>query len=62
MGRDVLGRRNEDLLANVGVGLRLMSTRASSNRMLHIDLAYPVAADTGYEGGLQLSIQGKRGF
>ncbi|MEM7763979.1 MAG: hypothetical protein AAF290_07840 [Pseudomonadota bacterium] len=61
-GRDVLGRRNEDLLANVGVGLRLMSTRASSNRMLHIDLAYPVAADTGYEGGLQLSIQGKRGF
>ncbi|MEL7297800.1 MAG: hypothetical protein AAGJ86_09055 [Pseudomonadota bacterium] len=61
-GNDVAGLSTDKLLTNVGVGLRLMSTRASSNRMLHIDFAWPTTRDVTIDSGLQVSIQGKRGF
>ncbi|MEO0364034.1 MAG: BamA/TamA family outer membrane protein [Pseudomonadota bacterium] len=61
-GSDLTGFREDRDLVNVGLGLRLMSTRASSNRMLHIDFAVPLTSGDDIDGGLQISLQGKRGF
>ena len=61
-GDDITGLTDDRVLANVGFGLRLMSTRASSNRMLHIDFAYPLRRDDTVDNGIQISIQGRRGF
>lgn len=61
-GADVTGLSEKRTLSNVGLGLRLMSTRASSNRMLHIDFAMPLQSGDGIDSGIQISIQGKRGF
>ncbi|MEL6301809.1 MAG: POTRA domain-containing protein [Pseudomonadota bacterium] len=61
-GDDITGFSEDRYLSNIGLGLRLMSTRASSNRMLHIDFAYPLQSGIGITSGLQVSIQGRRGF
>ncbi|MEM1262916.1 MAG: BamA/TamA family outer membrane protein [Pseudomonadota bacterium] len=61
-GDDITGASDDGVLANVGLGLRLMSTRAASNRMLHIDIAAPVRRDDNVDSSIQVSIQGKRGF
>ena len=61
-GDDVLGNADDRVLANVGFGLRLMSTRAASNRMVHIDFAVPLRRDDTVDDSLQISIEGKRGF
>lgn len=61
-GDDLTGFSEDRDLVNIGVGLRLMSTRASSNRMLHIDFAVPVTSGDDIDSGLQISLQGRRGF
>ena len=61
-GDDITGASDSRILANVGLGLRLMSTRAASNRMVHIDFAVPLRRDDTVDDTLQISIQGKRGF
>ncbi|MEM8983438.1 MAG: BamA/TamA family outer membrane protein [Pseudomonadota bacterium] len=61
-GDDITGAADDRLLANVGLGLRLMSTRAASNRMVHIDIAAPLRRDDNVDSSIQVSIQGKRGF
>ena len=61
-GDDITGVSDSRVLANVGLGLRLMSTRAASNRMVHIDFAVPLRRDDTVDDSLQVSIQGRRGF
>ncbi|MEL6214825.1 MAG: hypothetical protein AAFQ99_04010 [Pseudomonadota bacterium] len=61
-GDDITGFSEDRYLSNIGLGLRLMSTKASSNRMLHIDFAYPLQSGIGIDQGLQISVQGRRGF
>ncbi len=46
------GLVDQGLLKDVGIGLRLSSTRAGHNRVIHIDLAKPIGA-TGEVKGLQ---------
>jgi hypothetical protein len=41
-GRDVTGLESSGLLKDVGVGLRLGSSRSSFGNVLHIDLAFPL--------------------
>jgi len=41
-GRDVTGLESSGLLRDVGVGLRLGSSRSSFGNVLHIDLAFPL--------------------
>jgi hypothetical protein len=41
-GRDVTGQESLGLLKDVGVGLRLGSSRSSFGNVLHIDLAFPL--------------------
>ncbi|MEM8547313.1 MAG: BamA/TamA family outer membrane protein [Pseudomonadota bacterium] len=61
-GKDALGRQESRWLSDVGVGLRLMSTRAESNRMFHIDFAYPMQRGDGIDRGVQILLEAKRGF
>lgn len=61
-GDDITGNTVDRVLTNVGVGIRLMSTRAASNRMVHIDFAVPLNTDDTVDDDFQISIQGKRGF
>ena len=53
--------RDEDreLLHNVGVGLRLGSTRSSRGRLVHLDVAYPL---TGDEREIQYLVTTNRSF
>jgi len=44
-GRDVTGFESSGLLRDVGVGLRLGSSRSSFGNVLHIDLAFPLDGD-----------------
>lgn len=56
-----LGTPNLGLLRNVGVGLRLGSTRASLGNVIHIDLAFPLDGDDGIDD-VQLLLEMKREF
>ncbi len=60
-GENVLGEKNNDLLADAGVGLRLASTRSGSNKVIHIDLAFPLRSREGIDS-VQLVIEAKQGF
>ncbi len=60
-GENVLGEKNNDLLVDVGFGLRLASTRGGSNKVIHIDLAFPLTSREGIDS-VQLVIEAKRGF
>lgn len=44
-GRDVTGARSDGLLKDVGVGLRLGSSRSAFGNVLHVDLAFPLDGD-----------------
>lgn len=47
--------------ADIGFGLRLLSTRSSSGTTLHLDLAFPVEREPGVKS-VQFSLQSKTGF
>lgn len=49
----------EEWLRNVGIGLRLGSSRSSTGRMIHLDLAYPLDGD---ERKLQWLVTSKQSF
>jgi len=53
----------DDYLSNVGIGLRLGSSKSASNRVAHIDFAIPVSNrnDPGV-GSFQISIEVKESF
>ena len=60
-GHDPVQGTNYGWLKNVGIGLRLGSSRSGIGSMMHIDLAYPL--DGGDDiSKVQLLVQAKRGF
>lgn len=60
-GEDATGLRDDRLLSNAGFGLRLGSTRGNSNRVIHIDIAFPLERDPRVDD-LQFLVEAKRGF
>ena len=46
-GGDNINATNPGWLANAGVGLRIVSTRAAFNHVLHVDLAFPLNTAPG---------------
>jgi hypothetical protein len=52
---------NDGILADVGFGLRLNSSRANKRRVIHIDLAFPLASGDNVES-LQLLFRVKEHF
>jgi Omp85 superfamily domain len=60
-GADPVDGMNYGWLRNVGVGLRIGSTRSGLGRMIHIDLAYPL--DGGPDiSKVQLLVESRTGF
>lgn len=60
-GADATGFRDDRLLSDAGIGLRLGSTRGNSNRVIHIDLAFPLKSDPRVDE-VQILIESKRSF
>lgn len=60
-GRNPVGGTSSGWLRDVGIGLRLASTRSGSGKILHIDLAFPLDGDASIDD-VQLLIEGRRGF
>ena len=60
-GRDPVAGTNYGWLKNIGVGLRIGSTRSGNGKMFHIDLAYPL--DGGKDiSKVQLLVEARKGF
>ena len=53
--------RNLGLLKDVGVGLRLGTSRSALGNVVHIDVAFPLDGDRSIDG-VQLLVQTKRSF
>ena len=60
-GRAWGGGRDNDMLANAGLGLRLKSTRTDRSLVYHVDLAFPLVDAPGARGA-ELTLTGKRGL
>ena len=60
-GTDVTGARSLGLLKDVGVGLRLGSSRSSFGNVVHIDLAFPLDGDEDIDA-VQLLVTTKGSF
>ena len=60
-GTDVTGLESLGLLRDVGIGLRLGSSRSSFGNVLHIDLAFPLDGDDDIDS-VQLLVQTKGSF
>ncbi len=60
-GRDVTGRNDDRWLTNAGFGLRLSSPRVGGDRVLHLDVAFPLNGDSTIDD-VQVSVDGRRRF
>ena len=60
-GRDVTGLESSGMLRDVGVGLRLGSSRSSFGNVLHVDLAFPLDGDEDIDS-VQLLVTTKGSF
>jgi len=60
-GDDGLGTPNLGVLRNIGIGLRLASTRASLGKVIHIDLAFPLDGGDSIDN-VQLLLEAKSEF
>ncbi len=60
-GNNPVGQGNIGLLKDIGVGLRLASSRSSTGTMIHIDFAMPLDGDSDISN-LQINIAAKKGF
>ena len=59
VGRAWSSRQDNDTLANVGVGLRLESTRTNRNLVYHVDVAFPLVDGPGVRG-VEVTLTSKR--
>ena len=59
VGRAWDSARDNPVLANVGFGLRLESTRTDRSRVYHMDFAFPLVSQPGARG-LEITLTGKR--
>lgn len=60
-GRNPIGEPELGWLRDVGFGLRLAPTRASANKMIHIDVAFPLDGDPTIDS-VQILLESKRSF
>ena len=60
-GGDNVNAANPGWLANAGVGLRIVSTRAAFNHVLHVDLAFPLNTTPGMDR-LQVGVRTRTSF
>jgi hypothetical protein len=60
-GTDVTGETSLGMLTDVGIGLRLGSSRSAFGNVLHIDLAFPLNTDTDIDS-VQLVVETKAQF
>jgi hypothetical protein len=60
-GTDVTGAGSLGLLRDVGIGLRLGSSRSSFGNVLHVDLAFPLDGDDDIDS-VQLLVTTRRSF
>lgn len=60
-GNDPINGKRHGWLRNVGLGLRIGSTRSGIGRMIHVDLAYPLDGGTDISKA-QLLIEARKGF
>jgi hemolysin activation/secretion protein len=49
-GTDVTGATSDGLLKDVGIGLRLGSSRSAFGNVIHVDLAFPLDGDPSIKG------------
>lgn len=60
-GENPVGEENLGWLRDVGFGLRLAPTRASTSKMIHIDVAFPLDGDDSIDS-VQILLEAKRSF
>ena len=60
-GDNPIGEENFGWLANVGFGLRFTPTRFSTDKVAHLDFAFPLGGDASIDG-VQILLEAKRGF
>ena len=60
-GRDVTGETSLGMLKDVGLGLRLGSSRSAFGNVVHIDLAFPLDGDNDIDS-VQLIIETSQRF
>ncbi len=60
-GENPIGERNYGWLKNVGFGLRLAPTRFSTNKVAHLDFAFPLDGDPSIDS-FQILLEAKRSF
>jgi hypothetical protein len=60
-GTDVTGAESLGLLRDVGIGLRLGSSRSSFGNVVHIDLAFPLDGDEDIDS-VQLLVTTRASF
>jgi hemolysin activation/secretion protein len=60
-GRDPLGAPSQGLLRDVGLGLRLGSSRSALGNVLHIDIAFPLDGGPGMSS-VQYLIETRKSF
>ena len=61
IGADPVGFESDRLRSNVGVGLRFSSTRSSSNRIFHLNIAAPTTGADGVDD-VQIQFFGQQRF
>jgi hemolysin activation/secretion protein len=60
-GRGTFTSRDQGLLKDIGVGLRLGANRSALGNVVHIDLSYPLDGDSSVRK-LQLGVETRRSF
>lgn len=60
-GDNPIGEENFGWLPNVGFGLRFTPTRFSTDKVAHLDFAFPLGGDASIDS-LQILLEAKRGF
>ena len=60
-GESAIGRQENEILRDVGFGLRIGNTRSGLGRMTHIDLAFPLDGDDSIKN-VQLLIETRKSF
>ena len=60
-GDNPVGGGSLGLLKDAGFGLRLAPTRGGSEKVIHIDVAFPLDGDDSLDS-VQISVEGKRSF
>ena len=59
---DIVPNEADEVLRDIGVGLRLGSSRSSKGTMIHLDVAFPLDGDASERRGVQWLVRTKDSF